>query len=121
MDGNNQEAKMSGVRVYKTGQRIIIEIDGAEDNFDQAILQFLSAFLNQPMKSETLNLQPVTQESSKPMAREDYSKDLILTEGGYIKEFQLAKLYIDMGKKHLLTYFIMRKQHMTRLAKKRFV
>lgn len=83
MDGNNQEAKMSGVRVYKTGQRIIIEIDGAEDNFDQAILQFLSAFLNQPMKSETLNLQPVTQESSKPMAREDYSKDLILTEGAY--------------------------------------
>lgn len=104
MDGNNQEAKMSGVRVYKTGQRIIIEIDGAEDNFDQAILQFLSAFLNQPMKSETLNLQPVTQESSKPMAREDYSKDLILTEGAY-KGISVSQALYRYGEKALVDLF----------------
>lgn len=104
MDRNDQETKMSGIRVYKTGQRIIIEIDGAQDNFDQAILQFLSAFLNQPIKSEALDLQPVTQELSKPIKRETYSEGLILTEGAY-KGISASQALHRYGEKALVDLF----------------
>lgn len=41
---------MRNVRLYKVGTRIIIEIDGAGEYLDQAILQMLTSCMGRPVE-----------------------------------------------------------------------
>lgn len=83
MNEGTKATKAAGIRLYKAGQRIIIEIDGAEDHFEQAVLNFLAAFLGAPIHSQDLKLQPVTSPKEESIERQTYFQDIILTDGIY--------------------------------------
>lgn len=83
MDKGSQVEKSAEIRFFKAGQRIIIEIDGAEDHFDQAALNFISAFLGKPLSENKLDVQPIIQGQPAPTPRDAYFEDMILTGGTY--------------------------------------
>ena len=75
---------MRNVRLYKVGTRIIIEIDGAGEYLDQAILQMLTSCMGRPVEKMVLDLEQVDERSdSMPVEREQYAASMIITDGPY--------------------------------------
>lgn len=81
MDSKHQE-EMKSIRLYKTGSRLIVEIDGADEDFDQTVLNFLSGLLKGSVHMEPLDVEPVARRDTLP-SRTEYMDTLLLTEGPY--------------------------------------
>lgn len=81
MDSEYQK-EMKSIRLYKTGSRLIIEIDGADESFDQTVLSFLSGLLKGTVHVDSLDVEPVVKRNTMP-SRTEYMDTLLLTEGPY--------------------------------------
>lgn len=81
MDLEYQE-EMKSIRLYKTGSRLIIEIDGADEDFDQTVLSFLSGLLKCPAHADSLDVEPVVRRNTLP-SRAEYMDTLLIKGGPY--------------------------------------